>query len=139
MQYINGLIGCVFVVIGLIHVPHPMPLTWVPYLGAAVLAFITLKPEISVAFARILAITTTVAMFFFFAGFFVVAPKLAADWYMRPEGWDAVGRITTGFLMLPILSEYSCRLKAECREALEHQRRPFFSAPRSVANHTPPR
>lgn len=141
MQYINGLIGCILLLIGLVHVPFPMPLSWLPYLIGAVLAFITLKSEISVGPARVLAIGTTAAMFYFFAGFFVVAPNLAADWYTRPEGWDAVGRIVAAFLMLPILSEYSCRLKAECREALEHQRqrRHFFTAPGQAPNHPPPR
>ena len=139
MQYINGLIGCVFVLIGLVHVPHPMPLTWLPYLGAAVLAFISVKPEIGIGLARVLAVATTAAMFFFFAGFFVVAPKLAADWYIRPEGWDAVGCILAAFLMLPILSEYSCRLKADCRDAVQDQSRSFFAAPSSATNHTPPR
>ena len=141
MQYINGLIGCILVLIWLVHVPFPMPLSWMPYLIGAVLAFITLKSEIGVGLARLLAIGTTAAMFYFFAGFFVVAPNLAADWYTRPEGWDAVGRIVAAFLMLPILSEYSCRLKAECREALAHERqgRHFFTAPDQAPNHTPPR
>ena len=138
MQYINGIIGVVFVLIALVHVPYPMPFTWLPYLIGAALAFIAIKSEISVGIARLLAICTTAAMFFFFAGFFVVAPKLAADWYTQPEGWDAVGRLLAAFLMLPILSEYSCRLKADCREAMQHQRRTFFAAPRSAANHTPP-
>ena len=143
MQYVSGVIGCAFVVIGLIHVPFPMPLTWVPYLLAAVLAFITLKPEISISLARVLAVATTVAMFFFFAGFFVLAPKLGGDWYTRQEGWEAVTRLVAAFLLLPILSEYSCRLKAECREEMAHQRRSvfsrsFFTAPDSP-NHSQPR
>lgn len=140
MLYINGFIGCVLLLIGLVHVPFPMPFSWAPYLVGAALALITLKSEISIPLARLLAIGTAVAMFFFFAGFFVGAPKLAADWYTRPEGWDAVGRIIAAFLMLPILSEYSCRLKAERREAIAHerQRRYFFSAPEHAPNQPPP-
>ena len=104
MLYLNGLIGCIFVLIALLHAAYPMPFAWVPYLGAAVLAFITLKGEISHAFARALAVLTTITMFFFFAGFFVVVPKLAADWYSQQDGWHAVCRLLGAFAMIPIMS-----------------------------------
>ncbi len=136
MQYINGSIGCVLLIFGLVHIPHPMPLIWLPYLCGAALAFITVKPQISIGFARILAIGTAVAMFFFFAGFFVVAPKLSENWYALHEGWLAVARLVAGFMMLPILSEYSCRLKAECAQTLA-ERRTFFTAPDTAPNHSP--
>ena len=132
MQYINGLIGCAFILFSLIHVPHPTPFSWAPYALAAVLAFITLRGEISEAFSRVLAISTTVLMFFFFAGFFVVAPRLAADWYMHQAGWAAVCLILGAFGMIPILSDYSCRLKAECREARAAERKSFFSVPNHI-------
>lgn len=132
MQYINALIGCLFVVIALVYALHPNPLAWAPYSAAAVLSLITLKPEISIAFSRVLAISTTALMFFFFAGFFLLVPKLAADWYTNQTGWEAVFRIFGAFAMIPILSDYSCRLKAECAEARLHARRAFFSAPDHV-------
>ena len=136
MLYLNGLIGCIFLLIALLHVPHPMPFTWVPYLGAAMLALITLKREISDALSRALAVITTLTMFFFFAGFFVIVPKLAADWYRHQEGWEAVCLILAAFAMIPILSDYSCRLKAECREARQaHRRRAFFSVPSHIPPH----
>jgi hypothetical protein len=138
MLYLNGLIGCIFVLIALLHVAHPMPLTWVPYLGAAVLALITLKREVSDMFSRALAVITTIMMFFFFAGFFVVVPKLAADWYLHQEGWEAVCRLLGAFAMIPILSDYSCRLKAECLEARAHRRRAFFSVPSHIPPHRKP-
>jgi hypothetical protein len=129
MQYINALIGCLFIVIALLYALHPNPLAWAPYSAAAVLSLITLKPEISIAISRVLAIGTTALMFFFFAGFFLLVPKLAADWYTNQAGWEAVFRIFGAFAMIPILSDYSCRLKAECREAQLHARRAFFSVP----------
>jgi len=136
MLYLNGLIGCIFAVIALLHVPHPMPWSWVPYLGAAILALITLKREIGDMLSRALAVITTLTMFFFFAGFFVVVPKLAADWYSHQEGWEAVCLILGAFAMIPILSDYSCRLKAECREAREaSRRRAFFSVPSHIRPH----
>ncbi len=130
MLYLSGLIGCIFVLIASLHVPHPMPFTWVPYLGAAALALITLKREIGDAIAEALAVVTTVTMFFFFAAFFVVVPKLAADWYQHQEGWEAVCLIVCAFAMIPILSHYSCRLKEDCpEEAPAERRRAFFSLP----------
>lgn len=132
MSYVNGLIGCIFILITLLHVPHPMPFSWVPYLGAAVLALITLKSEISDMFSRALAVITTLTMFFFFAGFFVVVPKLSAGWYSHQEGWDAVCLLLGAFAMIPILSDYSCRLKADCVEARAHRRRAFFSVPSHI-------
>lgn len=134
MLYLNGLIGSIFIVIALLHVPYPMPFAWVPYLCAAALALITLKREISDAFSRTLAVLTTVTMFFFFAGFFVVVPKLAADWYLHQEGWHAVCLLLGAFAMIPILSDYSCRLKADCVKARKRHRNAFFSVP----GHIPP-
>jgi len=131
MQYLNALIGITFIVISLIHAPLPDPFSWVPYSIAAVLAFVSLKSEISLPISRVLAIGTTVLMFIFFAGFFVVVPSLEADWYLHQDGWEAVTRILGAFAMIPILSDYSCRLKAECREARlrGRGRHAFFSVP----------
>jgi hypothetical protein len=134
MLYLGGLTGSVFIMIASLHVAHPVPLAWVPYAGAAVLALITLKREIADAVARGLAVITTAAMFFFFAGFFVVAPKLTADWFAHQEGWSAVCLLLCAFAMIPILSDYSCRLKADCTKAPAERRRAFFSVP----GHIPP-
>jgi len=116
-------------VIALLHAPHPNPLSWAPFSVAAILAFISLKAEISVPVSRVLAISTTAMMFFFFASFFLLVPKLAADWYTHQAGWEAVSRVLAAFAMIPILSDYSCRLKAECLEARRKERRAFFSVP----------
>ena len=132
MQYINGLIGSAFVLFALIHVPHPTPLTWVPYAAAAVLAFITLKADLGINFSRLLAVCATALMFFFFAGFFMLVPKLSADWYMSQNGWAAVTLISSAFAMIPVLSDYSCRLKAECQEARAARRAAFFSVPSHI-------
>lgn len=136
MQYIHGLIGCTFIAIALMHAFHPTPLSWAPFAGAALLAFITLKNEIRIPIARILAISTTIVMFFFFAGFFVVIPGLATDWYMQQAGWHAACLIMSAFLMLPLLSDYSCRLKADCREERMVRRRAFFSVPDHIPPHS---
>ncbi len=135
MLYLNGLIGSIFVVIALLHVPYPMPFAWAPYLGAAILALITLKREISDLISRTLAVLTTATMFFFFAGFFVVVPKLAADWYLHQEGWHAVCLLLGAFAMIPILSDYSCRLKKDYAKARKHRRNAFFSVPGHIPPH----
>lgn len=134
MQYIHGLIGCALLLFALIHVPHPTPFVWVPYALGAALAFLTLRQEIRESLSLVFAITTTALMFFFFAGFFVVVPKLAADWYMHQQGWAAVCLIVSAFMMIPVLSDYSCRLKAECREARQARRDAFFSVPSHIRN-----
>jgi hypothetical protein len=136
MQVFHGLVGCTFAVLAVLHVPHPSPWLWVPYAAGAVLAFLTLLPNLSVFVARILAIAATALMFFFFAGFFTEVPQLASDWYQSQEGWSAVGRLLGAFTLIPVLSDYSCRCKAECRDTLAtgHRRftrrhHSFFSAP----------
>ena len=129
MQYVNGLIGTIFVILALLHVPHPTPFIWLPYAGAALLAFITLRGGISVPLARVLAVCTALLMFYFFAGFFALVPNLEADWYQAQAGWLAVSLILAAFTMIPVLSDYSCRLKADCREARQRQPRHFFSVP----------
>lgn len=132
MQYIHGFIGCVLLVLSLIHIPFPEPLAWLPFFVAAVLALITMKSEISMAISRVLAICTAGMMFFFFALFFLAVPTLEADWYMTQYGWAAVCLILSAFLMIPILSDYSCRLKADCMEARAARRTAFFSVPSNI-------
>ena len=85
MHYIHGSIGCVLVVLALIHVPYPEPLAWLPYTGAAILAFLTLLPDISVPVSRLLAIATAAVMFFFFAAFFLMVSAVT----FQLRGWLA--------------------------------------------------
>lgn len=132
MQYIHGFIACLLVLLALIHIPFPEPLAWLPYSVAALLAVITLKSELSIPVSRVLAIATTGMMFFFFALFFLVVPSLEANWYTTQYGWAAVCLLLSAFVMIPILSDYSCRLKAECREAREARRTAFFSVPSHI-------
>ena len=133
MRYFQGLIGVTFVVLALLHVPHPSPWLWVPYAGGATLAFLALVPNLSIFVSRILAIAATALMFFFFAGFFMEVPRLASDWYQSQEGWAAVSRLVGAFTLIPVLSGYSCRCKAECREHAGERglsgRHGFFTVP----------
>lgn len=147
MQILHGLVGLTFVVLALLHVPHPSPWLWVPYAAGAVLALLTLLPSLSIPISRILAISTTVLLFFFFAGFFTEVPKLASDWYTSQEGWSAVSLLVAAFTLIPVLSDYSCRCKARCREARSGRRDPaagngakrpgFFTVPDHVGPRSP--
>ena len=129
MQLIHGAIALVLLAVALLHVPHPTPFIWVPYALASALAIITLFADVGLFFSRLLAISTTMLMFFFFAGFFMDVPKLESDWYVHQEGWFAVSTLLAAFAMIPILSDYSCRCKADCIHARAAQRLSFFSAP----------
>jgi len=138
MQYVSALIAVTFIALALLHVPHPSPYLWLPYAAGAVLALLSLVPNLNVPFSRLLAITTTALMFFFFAGFFMGVPKLESDWYQSQEGWAAVSLLVAAFTLIPVLSDYSCRCKAECRQSRASRanrtdvgdlQNSFFSAP----------
>ncbi len=137
MQYINALIGCLFVVMALISAFHPDPLLWLPYSIAAILSLLTIivADMESPALHRVLAVMTASLMFFFFAGFFANVPT-TADWYKETAGWTAVFRLLAAFAMIPILSSYSCLAKKECREARLAERRAFFSVPDHIPPHS---
>jgi len=134
MQYVNGVIGVLFIVAALIHLPHPTPFVWVPYACGAVLSLLTLKPAIGEMIVRVLAIATVLLTFYFFWAFFLRVPELDAYWYARQEGWLAVSLIFGAFATIPVLSDFSCRLKADCprRRASPQRSHAFFSVPQHV-------
>ena len=133
MSLVSGGIGVAFVVAALLHIPHPTPFIWIPYACAAVLSFITLKPALSMPIARLLAVCSTVLMFYFFALFFFLVPKLATDWYadLHQSGL-VLCLLGSAFVMIPILSCYSCHLKADCIESRRKKRHAFFSVPSHI-------
>lgn len=134
MRCLQGFAAVTFVVLALLHMPHPSPYLWLPYAAGAVLAVLTLVPKLMVMLSRLLAVAATALMFFLFAGFFMEVPKLEAGWYQSQEGWAAVSRLLAAFLLIPLLSAFSCRCKAECRESRAaarggHKNSGFFTAP----------
>ena len=137
---LNVIIGCVLLALALLHafIPRSSPevLTFmVMYAAGAVFAFASLRRNISLPLARVLAVGTTAIMFFYFAGFFKMATHFTEAWYRSGAALEGVGMLLSAFAMIPVLSCYSCILKADCRETLQRQdtsRRAFFSVPESV-------
>ena len=134
LNVLNVLIGSILLILAILHsfIPNTTLLTIVYALGAAI-TLLTLHRSMSIGMARVLAVMTTALMFFYFAGFFKLATHFDAYWYRTGASLEAVGLLLAAFAMIPVLSAYSCLLKADCREAFElRKRRAFFSVPQSV-------
>ncbi len=115
MRWIMALIAVLFAALAGIQSVHSEALWWVPcYSLGLVLTLMTLKRHLSSAMTWFMAVTSTVAMFFYFAGFFTLVPYMMADWYQQPSGREAGGLLLAAFAMIPVLSVYTCRLKVDC-------------------------
>lgn len=127
MKCLNGAIGGGLIILALLHlgVPARPYLLIGMYCCGAALAFITLMPGVGQLSARILAVCATACMLFFFAGFFQMAPRLGEEWYS--VHLPALGQLIAAFAMIPVLSGYSCLMKADCEQA--RKSRGFFSVP----------
>jgi phosphatidylglycerophosphate synthase len=128
----TGLIGCILLVLAIVHafIPHGLLISAFYGLGS-ILAFVTCKRDIGMNVARVLAIATTALMFFYFAGFFRMALRFNDNWYQSGAALDAIGLLFSAFAMIAVLSEYSCRLKADCEER-RAKRRSFFGVPQHI-------
>ena len=136
MRMLTGIIGCILLALAILHafIPHALaPTLLALYATGAICAFATLKTQQPLLVTRILAVLTTGVMFFYFAGFFKIAPHFHEEWYRSGAALEGVGLLLSAFAMIPVLSCYSCMLKADCREELTRNGRPaFFSVPESV-------
>ncbi|MCY4344392.1 MAG: hypothetical protein OXE83_12560 [Gammaproteobacteria bacterium] len=141
MKCLNGAIGFGLILLALLHLGVPArPHALIGmYCFGALLAFITLARRVAHWPARILAVCATGCMLFFFAGFFQMAPSLGDEWYA--VHLSSLGQLIAAFAMLPVLSGYSCLMKADCAEA--RKSRGFFSVPERLrfqnANKSMPR
>ena len=131
MQYLNGCIGGVFILLALLHlgVPDCFWLVSMHLCGAA-LAFPALMRSLRPGLSRLLAIAATLFLFFYFAGFLKVAPHLGSGWYTMHM--VALGQLLGAFAMIPLLAEYSCRLKAGGLGARPQKQTAFFAVPRKL-------
>ncbi len=126
MQWLVAAIALAFAVLAVLRAGGTDALWWMPcYSLGMLLAALSFKRRLNPWMLRFLAVASTVAMFFYFAGFFALAPYMRPDWFNQPEGREAAGLLFAAFAMIPVLSVYSCRMKANCPHTahIEHTHR----------------
>ena len=141
MQYVNAIIAVVL--LGLALIGRDDPVQAAMFILAATLAAIAFKHWLSRRIVRVFAIVAAGLMFWHFAQFLYLVPHLSPDWYRGSDGIRAAGLLFAGFAMMPVLSEYSCRMKAssKCergRRQFEERKRLLDSVRRSQASHPAP-
>ena len=144
MRMVNAIIGFLLLTLAMLHafIPNHMLFASLYGLGAC-LAFSTMRFKMRVLTARVLAVLTTGLMFFYFAGFFRMATYFTDTWYQSGAALEGIAMLLSAFAMIPILSSFSCILKADetCelhkratdREPAADRRSPaFFRVPEGV-------
>ena len=112
MRYINGLIGVALLVVAGSHVGKTDWLIWLPIYGAgAVIALSSLKAQMPGWMVWACAVAATGMMFGYFSLFFQIAPHLRGDWIV--QGHACSNLLIAAFCMIPVLSEYSRRMKVK--------------------------
>ena len=109
MNYVNGFIALVLV--GAAFFARQDPLVAGLFTLCALLAALS-TVHLPRFVGNSLAVATTIAMFASFALFFGLAPNLEDDWYMQREAISTFSSLFSAFAMIPVLSEFSCRMKA---------------------------
>lgn len=113
MRYVHGALALVLVVLSLLHLDDPDPGFWMSLYGAgAILAATACKPTLGRWTVRVLATAATLTMFLYFAGFFVRVPYLGEAWYATEAHGGTLALLIAAFCMIPVVSSYSCRMKA---------------------------
>ena len=125
MQFVNAAIAIALLVLAVLNLDDPPGASM--FLFGAVLAAVALKRWLSAWTVRVLAFLAAGTLFCYFGQFFYLVPHLQPSWYWVWQGdaLQAAALLFSGFVMIPVLSEYSCRMKAtrEC----ERGRREFES------------
>lgn len=123
MQYVNAMIAVALLVLAVLNLDDPPGASM--FVFGAVLAAVALKHWLSAWTVRVLAFLAAGTLFCYFGQFFYLVPHLQPSWYWdwHGAGLEAAALLLSGFAMIPVLSEYSCRMKAtrEC----ERGRREF--------------
>ena len=129
MRIFNAIVGCMLLGLAVLHGFIPKtPLLSVIYAAGAVLALASLWRNVSFSFARVFAFLTVAAMFFYFAAFFRIVDHFHENWYRGGMALEGVGMLLSAFAMIPVLSVFSCRMKADCVEPSSTSQA-LFSAP----------
>ncbi|MDE0421854.1 MAG: hypothetical protein OXK76_13350 [Gammaproteobacteria bacterium] len=125
MQFVNAVIAVALLVLAVLNLGDPPGASM--FLFGAVLAAVALKRWLGARSVRVLAFLAAGTLFCYFGQFFYLVPHLQPSWYWewRGDALQAAALLFSGFVMIPVLSEYSCRMKAtrEC----ERGRREFES------------
>lgn len=112
MRYVNGLIGVALLFVAGSHVGKTDWVIWLPIYGAgAVIALSSLKAQMPGWMVWACAIAATGMMFGYFSLFFQLAPHLRGDWIV--QGHACSNLLIAAFCMIPVLSEYSRRMKVK--------------------------
>ena len=110
MRYVNGVIGAALFVLALSYLSESSSVPWSLIYGyGALVALLSLKSRVTSRVAWVGAIGATVAMFCYFALFFQMVPHLRGDWIAHRH--ESVYLVAAAFCMIPVLSNFSCRLK----------------------------
>ena len=134
MRVINAITGFALLALAVLHIFIPKtPILTLIYLGGAVLALSSLRANIGFAWARVLAVATVIAMFFYFAAFFRIVDHFHEQWYRSGMMLEAVGMLISAFAMIPVLSVYSCFMKSEGQYVGENDRA-IFACPEENSN-----
>ena len=120
MRYVNGIMAFVLMALAISQIIGPGNISLVlSFAGGSVLALLSLQRSLSLMTARGLAVLSATAMFFYFAGFFRHCPEMSSGWYLLDDAPGLIGLLVAGFAMIPVLSVYSCWMKAECHMGVE--------------------
>jgi heme/copper-type cytochrome/quinol oxidase subunit 2 len=134
VRVINAITGFALLALAVLHIFIPKtPILTLIYLGGAVLALSSLRANIGFSWARVLAVATVIAMFFYFAAFFRIVDHFHEQWYRSGMMLEAVGMLISAFAMIPVLSVYSCFMKSEGQDVGENDRA-IFACPEENSN-----
>ena len=122
MQYVNAMIALALLVLAVVNLDNPPGASM--FLIGALIAAVAFKRWLSSGTVRVLAFLAAGTLFCYFGQFFYLCRAcsragIGSGRAMLP----CLTLLVSGFAMIPVLSEYSCRMKAtrEC----ERGRREF--------------
>ncbi|MEM6707934.1 MAG: hypothetical protein AAF648_04045 [Pseudomonadota bacterium] len=114
---VNGAVGSVFILLLVQYLTKAEtvnPMCASMLVSATALSALTFVRNLPLWATRLAAIFTVAVMFYFFASFFHLVPSLGEQWYQRADSLVALSFLFGAFCMIPLMAEYSCRLKADC-------------------------
>lgn len=113
MRYVNAITAVALFGLALLQLLRlDDPAAALFFASGAVAAAFAAKQGLHAKVVRLLAFLSAAIMFCYFWQFFSLTPTLPADWYRHPGTLNVVGLLFAGFGMIPVVSAYTCRMKA---------------------------